>query len=640
MQELLQSTIAVITVGPILNADGTVYITDDLARTDFRIKKNNTWGALESLAEVSHVTSDVQGMFDVRLMANDTSSLGRIEIAPNKAPLAGASYRAMVVLNFTGSNINQTGDSYSSAQRQQMAREAYGVSGTVWHLAYNAGETMGNDGLSWATAKLTAGAGVKTVIEVVTAGDLVLIGAGTFLTSSDGTINTPAGVSVRGAGTFNTILTGEQADGYSNSVLHPPTNGTVSDLTLKSVKSSHWASGSACGTYTGGAVFTNSRLSRVRMIGGKDVFVAGGAVACSAVLDDCIFEALETDADCIIQVTAAHNIVVNNPTIHMPDASLSSIKATAGTLEINGGIVNQLYTSVAYGVVTATLTGSITCNGLRITNAGPGYDVLHTGTGTLTMNGCEYNRANISGTITDRARIVTDTAGNAAADVKLVKTVDADTAITTRVDASTLAGKFAGITLVAKWLRGLFRKDAMDSTAKSEVNLTGGTFVETTDALESQQEYAVASRVATNYSGAFSSGVLANAPTGGTALSAQETRDAMKLAPTAGTPASGSVDQELDDILADTGTDGVVVAAASKTGYALSETGLDAIPITSPTGPATTFPAMVIQLWRRFFAKATKTSTQIKTYADNGTTVVTTQAISETSTTETQGKAS
>jgi len=41
---------------------------------------------------------------------------------------------------------------------------------------------------------------------------------------------------------------------------------------------------------------------------------------------------------------------------------------------------------------------------------------------------------------------------------------------------------------------------------------------------------------------------------GGTPLTAQEVRDAMKLAPTGGAPAAGSVDKHLDDILEDTGT--------------------------------------------------------------------------------------
>ena len=66
---------------------------------------------------------------------------------------------------------------------------------------------------------------------------------------------------------------------------------------------------------------------------------------------------------------------------------------------------------------------------------------------------------------------------------------------------------------------------------------------------------------------------------------------------------------------------------SDKTGYALSSTGLDAIGTTAPTGPATTFPAMVIQLWRRFFAASAKSalSSQITTFAADGTTVLTTQ---------------
>lgn len=46
--------------------------------------------------------------------------------------------------------------------------------------------------------------------------------------------------------------------------------------------------------------------------------------------------------------------------------------------------------------------------------------------------------------------------------------------------------KFAGITLLANWLRGFARKDAMDATAKTELNTGGGTYNETTDSLEGQ----------------------------------------------------------------------------------------------------------------------------------------------------------
>lgn len=93
-------------------------------------------------------------------------------------------------------------------------------------------------------------------------------------------------------------------------------------------------------------------------------------------------------------------------------------------------------------------------------------------------------------------------------------------------------------------------------------------------------------------------------------------------------------------ILDDTGTSGVVVAAGSKTGYALAAAGLDAVTATDPGGVASTFPQMVVALWRRFFKKTTMTSTQIKTYGDDGSTVRTTQTISDDGTTQTQGAAS
>lgn len=70
----------------------------------------------------------------------------------------------------------------------------------------------------------------------------------------------------------------------------------------------------------------------------------------------------------------------------------------------------------------------------------------------------------------------------------------------------------------------------------------------------------------------------------------------------------------------------------------LAADGLDSV-TTSVTGVATTFPQMVVQLWRRFFKKADRTATTIQTYADNGTTVLTEQAISDSEGTETQGAA-
>ena len=58
------------------------------------------------------------------------------------------------------------------------------------------------------------------------------------------------------------------------------------------------------------------------------------------------------------------------------------------------------------------------------------------------------------------------------------------------------------------------------------------------------------------------------------------------------------------------------------------------------TGPATGILGFITQLWRRFFWKTAYDGTNLKTYASDDTTVVTTQTISETGSTQTQGKAS
>jgi hypothetical protein len=76
-----------------------------------------------------------------------------------------------------------------------------------------------------------------------------------------------------------------------------------------------------------------------------------------------------------------------------------------------------------------------------------------------------------------------------------------------------------------------------------------------------------------------------------------------------------------------------------KTGFKLASDGLDTVSTTAPAGAASNFREMVVQTWRRFFAKATRTSTELQTFADNGTTVITTQTVSDDGTTQTQGAA-
>jgi len=71
----------------------------------------------------------------------------------------------------------------------------------------------------------------------------------------------------------------------------------------------------------------------------------------------------------------------------------------------------------------------------------------------------------------------------------------------------------------------------------------------------------------------------------------------------------------------------------------LADDGLDQIPTTAPTGVASDFREMMVQLWRRFFKKTTLTTTELTTYGDDGSTVLTTQEVGETTTTQTMGAA-
>jgi hypothetical protein len=89
-------------------------------------------------------------------------------------------------------------------------------------------------------------------------------------------------------------------------------------------------------------------------------------------------------------------------------------------------------------------------------------------------------------------------------------------------------------------------------------------------------------------------------------------------------------------ILADTGTDGVLVATASKTGYSLAATGLDLITSTEPTGKPTTFPGWVMWLVQRF-RRSSKTPTAITVKTEAGATVTAQTVTDDGAGTETLG---
>ena len=103
------------------------------------------------------------------------------------------------------------------------------------------------------------------------------------------------------------------------------------------------------------------------------------------------------------------------------------------------------------------------------------------------------------------------------------------------------------------------------------------------------------------------------------------------------TVGGGTVDAVADPVTVAGGTITTVTGpvtvgtVADKVGYSLGPTGLDAISTAAPAGVAGTFREMVVQVWRRLFRHTTKSvqTGEIVTFADDGTTVVTTQAFTD-----------
>jgi hypothetical protein len=84
---------------------------------------------------------------------------------------------------------------------------------------------------------------------------------------------------------------------------------------------------------------------------------------------------------------------------------------------------------------------------------------------------------------------------------------------------------------------------------------------------------------------------------------------------------------------------GLSIFDASSDGVTLAADGLDSITNTDPTGLPDNFREKLLWLYRRFFKKATRTADTITHYADDGTTVLLEQTISDVEGTETQGAA-
>jgi hypothetical protein len=116
-----------------------------------------------------------------------------------------------------------------------------------------------------------------------------------------------------------------------------------------------------------------------------------------------------------------------------------------------------------------------------------------------------------------------------------------------------------------------------------------------------------------------------------------------------GSPAGASVSADVAAVKSDTGglvttlgSAGAGLTGVPRTGYKLASDGLDSVSTTAPAGVASNYREMQVQTWRRAMKKTVfdTNANTLKTFADDGTTVLTTQTLTNSGGVQTQGAAS
>lgn len=167
------------------------------------------------------------------------------------------------------------------ATNRSVSEIVHGAGGaSVYHVATTGNDS--NDGLTWATAKLTIG-GANAV---ASAGDIVLVGPGTF----SEIVESVEGVTYRGARMGATVI--EATLSNSQGVFGLAAGITLEDMEIRTNVSSTngFVFGHGSSSPADNGVFDRIVCRRVRFndIAGNDVIVAGGTgVSFKAVFIDC-----------------------------------------------------------------------------------------------------------------------------------------------------------------------------------------------------------------------------------------------------------------------------------------------------------------------------------------------------------------
>ena len=388
-------------------------------------------------------------------------------------------------------------------------------------LYYSKAGNDSNDGLTPATAKLTL---TNAVINAQPAGTLIIVGPGAFTLGSPGRLVFPDYVSMRGAGMYATTITGTSA-ALNDTTIKPGTGSVFEDFTLVSAQDSVQFD-YPFGTATKEELdpdFDYTELRRVRIVGDTDCIIVRyqGRVRCV----DC---QLESQYDTIVGAGATYELINTNIRIIGPGAPGSHSQGTArgiydvGRLYMHGGSVSVRdggNTQVA-GIRASASTLSMDLFGVKIAtsntgSAAPKDIIVDAGAGPVRLFGCEFDASKTTGTYTSL---------NVPTAVQVRQEIDSNS---TKLDATVSSRS----TLTAAQV------NAEADTALADAGVT--------TTVTGRIDAAISSRLAS---------ASYTAP-----LTAQQTADAMKLAPSAGSAAAGSVQDKLDTISGGSGGDSISV---------------------------------------------------------------------------------
>lgn len=467
----LSTATQAVKVGPVVDNTGAWVTSGVIA--DFQAAKNG--GALAAL-HTATIAYDAAGIYTITLDATDTNTAGRLVIQCVRAAticpparyqvVAASIYSALVdastklpitvaVGDITGGAVplpasgSMPETANTNSLPQKTAKEQYCCSGTVWHVATSGNNGTG-DGLSWPTAYAT----VNQACRVAAAGDLILVGPGTFWLEA-GSLVVPDGVSLLGAGPAQTILTAYYMDTApateTVSAIKPGSNAVLKGFTIQ---------GSGCagkfwfpiGCLTGESPFTNLLLEDVWIFGDADgLFVNSSASPCSATLRGCRIVTHYDAVNLGPASTTAHDLTLIDCAIRVipPYPSMWAMRGIVANktaqIRVYGGEITIAGTTSGQGVVVSDSGTAVYLFGVAMycgnEQAGAtGSDLYTNGDGSaIYAVDCVYNRTKTSGThITDVAPGSTDKSGIALATPTNI-TGGTITTVTTLTNAVTLA---------------------------------------------------------------------------------------------------------------------------------------------------------------------------------------------------------